>query len=252
MLEHVIGQSREWIVAHGDAQLFEADFARFIDACERRRRGEPVAYITGCTWFYGREFIVDKSVLIPRPETEHLVDEAVHFIRALGSPCRVLDIGTGSGAIACAIAAETNAVVDATDVSPAAVAVAARNARRLGVSERCRFLCGDLAAPVKDERYDVVVANLPYVPTTDLPPAPDSTSFEPRAALDGGPDGLAVYRALFRGIADLVTAKAVVLLEAAPPTIDDLMKLTQASLSDFTLSVGRDYAGLTRYVKGTL
>jgi release factor glutamine methyltransferase len=252
LLEHVIGRAREWIVAYGDAQLSEAHFARFIDLCERRRRGEPVAYITGCTWFYGREFIVNNSVLIPRPETEHLVDEALTFLRRLGTAGRVLDVGTGSGAIACSIAAETKAIVDATDVSPEAVAIAARNGERLGVGNRCRFLCGDLTAPVKGERYDVVVANLPYVPTTDLLAAPDPTSFEPRAALDGGADGLAVYRALLRGIAELVNAKAVVLLEAAPPTIERLIELTQCSLRDSTVTIGNDYAGLARYVKGTL
>jgi release factor glutamine methyltransferase len=252
LLAHVLGRSREWIISHDDAPIFEADFARFIDLCERRRRGEPVAYITGCTWFYGREFIVNDSGLIPRPETEHLVDEALTFLRRLGTAGRVLDVGTGSGAIACSIAAETKAVLDATDVSPEAVAIAARNAERLGVGDRCRFLCGDLTTPVQGERYDVVVANLPYVPTADLLAAPDPTSFEPRVALDGGADGLAVYRALLRGIADLVNAKSVVLLEAAPPSIDRLMELTQTSLPNFTVSIGHDYAGLARYVKGTL
>ncbi len=251
MLAHVLGRAREWIVAHGEARLSEADFALFIDVCARRRLGEPVAYITGSTWFDGREFIVDESVLIPRPETEHLVDEAVTFLRGLGSVGRVLDVGTGSGAIACTIAAETSAVVHATDISPEAVAIATRNADRLGVGDRCRFLEGDLATPVEGERYDVVVANLPYVPTVDLPAAPDPTSFEPGVALDGGPDGLTVYRAFFPGIADLVTARAIVLLEAAPPTIDRLMELTQASLPGFVVSIGNDYAGLARYVKGT-
>ncbi len=251
LLEHVIGRAREWIVAHGDAQLSEADLTLFIDVCERRREGEPVAYITGSAWFYGREFIVNNSVLIPRRETEHLVDEAVGFLRGLAMAGRVLDVGTGSGAIACSIAAETNALVDATDLSAEAITIAALNAARLGVGDRCRFVCGGLAATVLGERYDAVVANLPYVPTADLLPAPDPTSFEPRIALDGGPDGLTVYRALLPGIADLVTANAVVLLEAAPPTIDNLMELARVSLPNFTMSIGRDYAGLARYVKGT-
>ncbi len=251
LLAHVLARSREWIVAHGEAKVLEADRALFIDLCERRRVGEPVSYITGTAWFYGREFIVDRSVLVPRPETEHLVDEAIEFLRDFCTECRVLDVGTGSGAIACSIAAEANAVVDATDVSSHAVAIAARNAERLGVDDRCRFLCGDLAAPVEGRRYDVVIANLPYVPTADLLPGPDPMSFEPRVALDGGPDGLTVYRTLLSGIADLVTAKAVVLLEAAPPTIEGLKELTHASLPDFTVAVADDYAGLARYVKGT-
>ena len=251
LLAHALGRTREWIVAYADAQISDEDLSLFIDLCERRRHGEPVSYITGSAWFYGREFIVEKSVLVPRPETEHLVEEAVSFVREHDTECRVLDVGTGSGAIGCSIAAETSALVDGTDISGAAIEMAKRNAERLGVTGRCRFLCGDLAAPVEGRRYDVVIANLPYLPTGELVAAPDPTSFEPRVALDGGTDGLTVYRTLLAGIADLVAAKAMVLLEAAPPTIEGLKELTHASLRDFMVTVGYDYAGLARYVKGT-
>jgi len=249
LLAHVLARPREWIVAHDEALISEADFALFIDLCARRCEGEPVAYITGSAWFCGRQFIVDTSVLIPRAETEHLVEEAVRFMRSRDGACRVLDVGTGSGAIACSIATETGAHVEGVDVSPEALTIARRNAERLGVTGFCRFVQGNLADAVSSECYDVIVANLPYVPTADLRPAPDPTSFEPRIALDGGSDGLSLYREMMRDAPALVAADGIVLLEAAPPTIESLAKLTQLALPNFTVSVGHDYAGLARYVK---
>jgi release factor glutamine methyltransferase len=253
LLAHAVGRPREWIVAHPEAPLLPEEERAFVALCERRRAGTPIAYILGSGGFYGREFLVDENVLIPRPETEHLVEEAIEFIRERVYPRngvpKVLDVGTGCGAIACTIATETNATVDATDVSGRALTVAIDNARRLGVRERCRFHEGDLVDPVRGNRYDVVVANLPYVPSSDLRQAPDPTAFEPRLALDGGPNGLALYRRLLPQIPQLLNEEALVLLEAAPPTIQALRILTQAALPNFTISVGHDYAGLARYIR---
>ena len=221
LLERVLERPRAWIVAHGQDRSAAGDAAQFFDLCERRAAGRPLAYVLGSAGFYGREFVVDESVLVPRPETEHLVDDAIAFIKALPrdrAPA-VLDLGTGSGAIACTIAAETPARVDAVDISGAALEVARENARRLNVADRCRFLSGDLTAPVKSERYDVVVANLPYMPSGDIPNGPDPLSFEPRLALDGGPDGLTIYRRLLPALPEILNPRALVLLEAAPPTI---------------------------------
>ncbi len=193
---------RSWIVAHGGDSSPADDAAQFFALCERRAAGRPLAYVLGSAGFYGREFIVNESVLVPRPETEHLVDDAIAFIKEMPRDHvpAVLDLGTGSGAIACTIAAETPARVDAIDISAAALDVARENARRLNVADRCRFISGDLIAPVKTERYDVVIANLPYMPTADIPNAPDPLSFEPRLALDGGRDGLTVYARLLPGL----------------------------------------------------
>ena len=176
------------------------------------------------------------------------MDEALRFIR--GS-MRVLDVGSGCGAIACAIAAETMALVDATDISPGAIEVAIENASRLGVAERCRFHVGDLAEPVRNQRFDLIIANLPYIPTSHLPKAPDPTSFEPRVALDGGPDGLTHYRRLLPELPSLINAGALVLLEAAPPTISHLAGAVSSTCRNFTISVGKDYSGLERYVKAS-
>jgi release factor glutamine methyltransferase len=250
LLAHALERSREWMIAHDDAALSSDEMAEFVALCERRRAGEPIAYFLGAAWFYGREFLVDSTVLVPRPETEHLADEAVRFIqgRRIGR-VDVLDVGVGCGAIACTIAAETGGFVAGTDISGAAIAVATENARRLNVVERCSFHCGDLVEPVRGRRFDVVVANLPYIPTEDLPQRPNPASFEPRIALDGGPTGLAAYAKLLPEIPKILKPEGLVLLESAPPTIQNLKQLAQRSLPNFAISVSRDYAGLDRYIK---
>jgi release factor glutamine methyltransferase len=246
LLAHVVRREREWLIAHGDAQLSAKEYEDFERLCRRRSSGVPVAYILGAAGFYGREFSVDESVLIPRPESEHLVEEAIAF---LSPGMTALDVGAGCGAIACTIAAESGALVFGTDISAAAIALAERNARRLGLAATCRFYEGDLTAPVRGRRFHAIVANLPYVPTSDLPAPPDSVAFEPRAALDGGADGLALYRRLLPQIPALLERKPLVLLEAAPPTIEDLAGEVRAALPGFAVSIGRDYAGLARYVR---
>jgi release factor glutamine methyltransferase len=249
LLERVLGRDRAWLIAHDREALSAKQSAEFETLWRRRRSGVPIPYILGTAAFYGREFLVNERVLIPRPETEHLAEEAIGFIRDRGSAARVLDVGTGSGALACSIAAETNAIVDATDAFPAAVAIARENAKRLGVTDRCLFYEGDLADRVTGRRYDVILANLPYIPTADLPSLPDPVGFEPRNALDGGRDGLSLYRKLIPQLPPLLNENGLVLLEAAPPTIDTLKKLLRSALPSFTISLGLDYAGLERYVK---
>jgi release factor glutamine methyltransferase len=246
LLAHVVRREREWLIAHADATLSPEQREDFQRLCRRRSAGVPVAYILGRAGFYGREFLVDESVLIPRPESEHLVDEAIAF---LGAGTAALDVGVGCGAIACTIAAESGAVVFGTDLSAAAIAIAAQNARRLGLSAACRFCQGDLTAPVRDRRFHAIVANLPYVPTADLPSPPNPVAFEPREAVDGGPDGLALYRRLLPQIPPLLVRDGLILLEAAPPTIEVLARAVRATLPSFAVSIGRDYAGLPRYVR---
>jgi release factor glutamine methyltransferase len=247
LLEHALGRSRAWIAAFGETPLSPESASKFRARCERRDTGIPAAYLVGSAGFYGREFVVDERVLIPRPETEHLIDEALAFIG--DATAAVLDVGTGSGAIACTIAARTNARVDATDISIAALDVARTNAARLEVADRCRFHYGDLAESVKHASFDLVLANLPYIPTRDVPERPNPIAYEPRVALDGGADGLVHYRRLLADLSAMLNARALVLLEAAPPTIGGLSELARSSLPGFAISVHRDYAGLDRYVR---
>ncbi len=246
LLARVLGRERAWIAAHGDAAACAEETQAFVELCKRRGAGVPIAYLLGEAEFYHHSFIVNEAVLVPRPETEHLVDDAIGFIRGTR---RVLDVGTGCGAIACAIAAKTQAHVDGTDSSRAAIDIAKENAGRLRLADRCRFHHGNLAEPVRDERFGVIVANLPYIPTDDLPKPPDPASFEPRAALDGGPDGLRLYRELLPQLPPLLDEDSLVLLEAAPPTIHALAMMVRATLPHFTIAVVPDYAGQLRYVR---
>ncbi|MEO6834522.1 MAG: peptide chain release factor N(5)-glutamine methyltransferase [Candidatus Tumulicola sp.] len=249
LLARALERDREWIVAHPEAAPLETQAARFDAFCEVRKRGTPLAYVLGSAGFFGREFAVDHRVLVPRPETEHLIDEALAFLKPR-EPATVLDVGAGSGAIACTIAAEIGSVfVEGTDVSPDAVDVAESNARKLGVAARCRFWCGDLAEPVGERRFDVVLANLPYVPTRDLPTPPNPVGFEPRGALDGGADGLKVYRRFLPVAPALLNPGGLLLLEAAPPQVGGLLELAAAAFPGVDPLTGEDFAGLARYVK---
>ncbi|GAC1503718.1 MAG: hypothetical protein NVS1B14_09250 [Vulcanimicrobiaceae bacterium] len=161
----------------------------------------------------------------------------------------VADIGTGSGAIACTLAAECpSARVYASDISAAAISVAKRNAKNHHVSDRCTFLVGDLGVPFAPRRFDGIVANLPYVPTGELPHFPAPAAHEPRAALDGGADGLTPYRRLLRAIPALLKRRGWVLLEAGPGTLGVLHSLMRAAYPHARLHAGTDYAGRERFL----
>jgi release factor glutamine methyltransferase len=163
----------------------------------RRRYGEPIQYITGETEFYGLPFRVTPDVLIPRPETEHLVEKVVELVASFHAP-RIVDVGTGSGAIAVSIAHDwPEAEITAIDLSPAALEVARGNAERFGCADCIRFLQGDLLTPVAGERFEIIVSNPPYVPETDRATlAVEVRDHEPALALFAGLDGLAIYRRL--------------------------------------------------------
>ena len=253
MLAWATGRNAAWLLAHGDDQLDAAASDAYSAACAKRSAGVPVAYVVGSAGFLGRDFVVDPSVLIPRPETELLVEDAIGHLRALEGreeTPRALDVGTGSGAIACTVAAEVpSASVVGIDVSGAALALARKNAVRLGVEARCTFVLADVADTSSVRRYDAVVANLPYVPTADLPALPEGAAHEPRVALDGGSDGLDEIRKLLLAAPRLVRPGGLLLIEAAPPTMPRLLALTAAAFPGAELSVEADYAGLPRYVR---
>jgi release factor glutamine methyltransferase len=257
IVEHVLERDRAWLVAH-DGNPVPAPLAERADAlAARRRSGEPLAYVIGCAWFYGRPFAVGPDVLVPRPETELVVEAALDDLRARAARGilrpRACDVGTGSGAIGITLAAESpDLAVVLSDVSAGALAVARGNAQRLGVQGRVRFVEGDLAEPlVPFGPYDCVVANLPYIPSAEVPAAPNPVGFEPHVALDGGDDGLGLYRRFVRALPRLLAAGGSAFLEAAPGTIEPLAVLVEA-LPGAHVEIGEDYAGMDRWVALTL
>jgi len=254
LLGYVLEQSNAWLLAHGDEALEPGQSERFERALARRAAGEPVAYIIGRAGFYGRLFAVTPDVLIPRPETEELLERALAFLCAhfAERSVRVCDVGTGSGALAVSLALEVpTAEIVAIDISPTALAVARRNAFAFGVAERVRLVEGDARGVLAEGApFDAVVANLPYVRTDDLPREPDSAAFEPRLALDGGVDGLAAYRDLLACGPNLLAAGGMLFMEGGPDTLAGLVTLAARTFDEAARVTGyADYGGRQRVVE---
>ena len=197
LMMHVLGKDRAWILAYWKDKIGIEASIPYHTAIERRRNGEPIQYITGETEFYGLPFRVTRDVLIPRPETEYLVEKVIGLAAEIAQP-RIVDVGTGSGVIAVALAAKiSQAAIMAVDISGAALDVARENAKRNEVATRIRFLNGDLLAPAAGEQFDFVVSNPPYVAERDRDSlAVEVREFEPAMALFAGEDGLGIYRRL--------------------------------------------------------
>jgi release factor glutamine methyltransferase len=254
--ELLLAEATSWdrarLAANPEAEIPPPAARRFGEMVRRRLRREPVAYILGRRGFRHLELAVDRRVLIPRPETEMLVELALEL-----RPGSVLDVGTGSGAIALAVAAELpECAVTATDTSSGALEVARANAERLGLADRVRFFEGSLPA---DEHFDLIIANLPYVAEADWPLLqPEVTEWEPREALLAGPDGLDAFRALipacgrisFRYPAESTTAMssavALEVGEGQAGAVGELLR--EAGLG--SVEVRSDLAGIERVVIG--
>jgi release factor glutamine methyltransferase len=247
LLAHVLGVGKEALFAHPERTLSDAEAAHFRELVDRRSRGEPVAYLRGFKEFYGLRFRVDPRVLIPRPETEVLVDAARELIA--GRAVTVVDVGTGSGAIAVAIAAHEHKIrVIATDSSRDALAVAESNALANGVADRVEFRQGDLLAPIT-ERVDIVCANLPYLPDASVERwvgERSSLAFEPRVAVVAGSDGLSVIRRCIHDLPRVLAPRGAALFECDPPQVVAVtLALEDARLRTRVL---RDLAGADRVV----
>lgn len=190
-----LGRSRAWIMAHGDSLIDESSHRRFTGLLVRRKGGEPVAYLLGMKEFWSMPLRVTPEVLIPRPETELLVEHALRVLAGIRNPS-VLDLGTGSGAIALALVhSRPDISVTATDISIGALKIAEENARRLGLRSCIRFVCGDWFSPLtKNARFDLVVSNPPYVWLKDPQPRHASMGYEPPQALYSGMRGLGDLR----------------------------------------------------------
>ncbi|HEY0480480.1 MAG TPA: peptide chain release factor N(5)-glutamine methyltransferase [Kofleriaceae bacterium] len=194
LLAHVLGCSRVQLYTGFDKPLGDAELAGYRALIKRRLAGEPVSYLVGETEFWGLPFHVEASVLVPRPDTETVIEVARIARPDRASPCRILDLCTGSGVIAVSLAREYPAAqLVATELSPAAAALARRNAARNTVADRIDVREGDLFAPVAGERFDLIAANPPYIASSVIPTLSAEVRREPVIALDGGRDGLAFY-----------------------------------------------------------
>ena len=255
LMGHVLGVSKTRLYAHPDHRLTPAEISAFEALVGRRMRREPIAYLIGYRSFFGLDITVDPRVLIPRPETEMLVERVLTRVQALahnGQTPKVADVGTGSGAIAVALAVNApEALIYAIDVSQDALDVAAQNVWRYALGEQIQLIPGNLVDALP-EPVDVIVANLPYVASADLPGlAPDIRDFEPSLALDGGAEGVQTIRALFADLASPVGAGKLrpgvrLYLEIGAEQGASVQAIARAAFSGAHVAVETDYAGLDR------
>ncbi|AOQ25369.1 Release factor glutamine methyltransferase [Moorella thermoacetica] len=238
--------TRPRLLARLEEEVAPAAAGRFWQAIDRRAAGYPLQYLTGHQEFMSLDFKVTPAVLIPRQDTEVVVEAVLERL----DPCEsytIADCGTGSGAIALSLAHYLpRARVYATDISPAALTVARENARKLGLAARVTLLQGDFLAPLRGLKLDALVANPPYIPTAALPGLPADVRSEPRLALDGGPDGLDAYRLLLPGAAGLLRPGGLLALEIGSDqgqAVKDLARAVGAYRNEQVLP---DYAGRDR------
>lgn len=257
LLSHTTKLSAAQIYAYREQALTEEQEKTFQEFIERRVSREPTAYIVNRREFYGMDFYVDRRVLIPRPETEILVDVALQFARdrSLGSPFQehsavIADVGTGCGAIAICLALNLpQSKVYAIDISPEALEVAALNCQRHEVGQRIVLLCGHLLQPLP-EPVDIIVANLPYIDTFVFPYlGPEITDFEPRIALDGGGNGLEFIDQLLKQAGNKVNPGGCLLLEIGQEQEKEVVPLINHYFNGVEFEFIRDLAGISRVAK---
>jgi release factor glutamine methyltransferase len=248
LLGEILGADRAYLLAHPDQPLTDDQNERIAAWVERAANGEPIAYILGRRGFYDLEFIVTPDVLIPRPETELLLEQALAWAKDRTHTTAV-DVGTGSGALAITFAKHApKAQVYATDISPEALEISRRNAELHATN--VTFLQGDLLVPLikRNIRVDLVMANLPYIASDELTALPVSRH-EPRLALDGGADGLDFIRRLLSQIPQVCKPNALVLLEIGAGQGAAVQALVRQILNPQSAEVLQDYAGLDRIVR---
>ena len=276
LLADILKTERTRLIAHPETPIADGVGERFEAAIDRRATGEPVAYIRGIKEFFGLAFATDSRALIPRPETERLVEAGREEImdrlaaaarrrgldpRAVAPPIRLADIGTGSGAVAVGLAVElrrsgvivgTDVTILATDDSADALELARENAAGHAAAEGMRFVEADLLPPVLPDDgapLDIVLANLPYVRSGAIDGLPVAASFEPRSALDGGADGLDVIRRLLALLPDVLASDGVALLEIGADQGSAAPEAVAGALPGWIASVETDLAGLPRILR---
>jgi len=246
LLTHALQRERSYLYAHPEEELREIAWIHYGRYLHERMKGKPTQYITGRQEFYGRDFRVTPDVLIPRPETEHLVEAAISRTQPRDL---VVDVGTGSGAIAITLALETHGHVSATDISAAALDIAQSNAQQL--SARVGFLACDLLDAFHDRSINVLVSNPPYVPKTDQPSLQrEVRDYEPHVALFGGPSGLELYERLIAGALRVLRPHGWLLLELGYNSLDPVRAMLEHGWTD--IDVIPDLAGFPRVLAARL
>ncbi|MGA9190406.1 MAG: peptide chain release factor N(5)-glutamine methyltransferase [Anaerolineales bacterium] len=245
LMMKTLGVTRAWVLAHAEADLTSVQSDAFVYDLSRVVSGTALPYVIGSWEFFGRPFVITPDVLIPRPETEILVTAALRWLSERPQGQRVVDVGCGSGCIAISLALDMPGhMIYGVDVSPAALAVARRNAEAYHIEDELTLVEGDLLTPF-DSRFDLVCANLPYIPTDRLAEL-EVAMREPSLALDGGPDGLAGIERLGLQLASRLAPGGRVLLELDPEQMDRASALMRAALPGVTTSVLADLSGRDR------
>ncbi|AGC67138.1 release factor glutamine methyltransferase PrmC [Thermoclostridium stercorarium subsp. stercorarium DSM 8532] len=250
LLAHVIKKDLSYIYAHSEEKLSDELVREFFDVVGKRGSGMPFQYISNRQEFMSLDFYVDQNCLIPRPDTEILVEAALKVIKKYQSPVRILDIGTGSGAIAVSIAYyDKNTVINAIDISENALEIAAANAAKHGVEGRINFINADIRHFTAKKPYAVVVSNPPYIPSGEIENLmPEVAHFEPLIALDGGEDGMDFYRVIASKLESLLTSDGTVLTEVGIGQDSFVMELFEEK--GMNVEVLKDLAGINRVVVG--
>jgi len=243
LLAHAVRCARTYLYAHSERELKEVEWIHFGRYLHERLGGKPTQYITGRQEFYGREFRVNAAVLIPRPETEHLVETAIQRLARDPRGSLIVDVGCGSGAIAISVALELNTPVIACDISPAALEVARHNAKTLGAP--VRFVASDLLSPFAGRSLAAVLSNPPYVPWHAREGLQrEVRDFEPEVALFGGPTGNEIYARLFVEAARVLQPGGLLIVELGFGSLDAVLRMTQTGWQD--VAVAGDLAGIPR------
>lgn len=246
LVEYVLGVSNEYLAVHLEEEIDGGKLENLEKYRQELMAGKPIQYITHSQNFYGLNFYVDENVLIPQPDTEILVEEVISFLKNRKQMPKVLDICTGSGAIAIAIAKNVSAEIMATDISSEALAVAEKNARKHGA--KIQFLQSDLFDKIEG-KFDCIVSNPPYIETETIEQLSAEVKNEPRLALDGGEDGLTFYRILAEKAPHYLTKEGILALEIGYQQREKVMELLEKSGFAEVYSK-KDFGGQDRIVVG--